>query len=91
MAEKNGIARRESRSGAAVVSAMLSLLPETLTPEIVLALPSITAAAPTITSMKGCAGDCSFGFASRLNASTKLFAVTAWPVLNLKPGRIVKV
>ena len=39
--------------------------------------------------MKAVAGDWIFGFASRLNASAKLFAVTAWPVLNLNPVRIV--
>ena len=49
-------------------------------PEIDLAFPSITASAPTISRMKGLAGEGSLGSASRLNASAKLCAVTLTPV-----------
>ena len=44
----------------------------------------MTASAPSISCRYVVAGDCSFGFASRLNAATKLAAVTRAPVLKRK-------
>ena len=87
----NGIVRRARKSGDAFVSWTTNLLPFALTPEIVCALPSITAWAPWTMSRNWTPVDCIFGFAKRLNASTKLRAVTACPFENRKPGLIVKV
>ena len=67
------------------------MLPFALTPEIVRALPSITAWAPWTMSRNWTPVDCIRGFAKRLNASTKLRAVTGLPFENRKPGLIVNV
>ena len=87
----NGIVRRARKSGDAFVSRTTNLLPLALTPEIVCALPSITAWAPWTMSRNCTPVDCILGFAKRLNASTKLRAVTACPFENRKPGLIVNV
>ena len=84
IAWKNGIVRRETRSGAALVRLIRSVVAlGAVTPEIFVALPSTTACRPAMTSMKGVDGDCSLGLALRLNASTKLAAVTLLPSENL--------
>ena len=53
-------------------------------PETVVALPAMAAFAPTMSRMRKTAGDCITGFASRLNASAKLVAVTGAPVWKRK-------
>src|SRR6266516_3830809 len=93
IAQKNGIAIRERKSGAFFVSVIVSVFPFTTTPEASLAFPSCTAAAPAM-SLTNCApGDCIFGFSTRLIANLKVFAVTAWfdGGENLKPDLTVKV
>ncbi len=70
IAQKKGIASRESRSGARLVSEICSLYGDsTLTPEALVALPSMTAEAPTMSSMNGCAGEAIFGLRLRLIAA----------------------
>ena len=81
-AQKNGIASRASRSGAAATSVMLSLLPLALIPEGSFTFPFSAACAPTTSLMKLTAGDAIFGEKSRSKARTKLCAVTGSPVLN---------
>ncbi len=87
----NGIVRRARKSGDAFVSRTVNLFPCARTPEIVRALPSITACAPWTMSRNATPVDCIRGFAKRLNESTKLRAVTFWPFENRNPGLIVKV
>jgi len=91
MAQKNGIASRAVKSGADFVSLIVSLLPLPMTPEAFLALPLRTASAPTMSAMNCPAGDCMAGFRSRLNAATKLAAVSVLPLLKRIPLRIVNV
>ena len=87
----NGIVSRARKSGDAFVSWTTNLLPFALTPEIVRALPSITAWAPLTMSRNCTPVDCIRGFAKRLNESTKLLAVTGLPFEKRKPGLIVNV
>ena len=85
MAQKNGIAIRARKSGAALVRLMIRCEPLTLTPE------TGDLSEPTTSLKNGRAGDCIFGSASRSNAALKLAAVTAWPFENfVKPALTVK-
>ena len=79
------------KSGDGFVSLTTNLFPCARTPEIVRALPSITAWAPWTMSRNCTPVDCIRGFAKRLKESTKLFAVTAFPFENRKPGLTVNV
>ncbi len=74
MAQKNGIATRARKSGAARFSVTIRCFPRTRTPDIGVV------SAPTMSSMKAVAGDCIFGSALRSNAALKFAAVTLWPV-----------
>ena len=67
------------------------MLPLTLTPEAVLALPLTTFLAPTMSATNFAAGDCIAGFRSRLIAAAKFAGPSVFPSLNLMPLRIVKV
>jgi len=69
-AQKNGIANRASRSGAACVIVIRRWLPLTRTPETGLVF------APTMSDMNAPEGDCIFGSASRSRAALKDAAVT---------------
>jgi len=85
MAQKNGIAIRARKSGAACVSLTIRWLPLTETPE------TGDLSAPTTSWKNGNAGDCIFGSASRSKAALKFAAVTAWPFENfVKPALTVK-
>ena len=70
----NGIVSRARKSGEGFVSRTTNLLPCARTPEIVRALPSITACAPCTMSRNATPVDCIRGFANRLKESTKLRA-----------------
>src|SRR5436190_23986052 len=72
MAQKNGIAIRARKSGAAFVKLTIRWLPLTLTPD------TGDLSAPTTSWKNGRAGDCIFGSASRSNAALKFAAVKAW-------------
>ena len=85
IAQKNGIASRASRSGAACVLVMIRCFPFTRTPETGLLL------APTMSLMKAPDGDCILGSASRSIAALNEAAVTALPSENfVKPASTVK-
>ncbi len=67
---KNGIASRDSRSGALFESRICREYGDsTLTPDAFVPLPSMTVFAPMMSSMKGCAGDAIRGFRLRLIAA----------------------
>ena len=89
IAEKNGRLILARKSAPGFVSVMISLLPLTLTPEAVVALPAATSSAPTMSVMNCTAGDAIAGLRSRLIASAKLWAVTFSPVLNLQPPALL--
>jgi len=91
IAQKNGMAMRAVKSGDALDSVMISLLPETFTPVAFLAFPASTLSAPTMSPMKAAAGDCMAGFRSRLMAAAKFAGPTLAPVLNFMFVRTVKV
>ena len=57
IAQKNHIEIRARKSGAGLVSLIVSLLPATVTPETLLALPSVNAVAPSMSLMKDADGD----------------------------------
>jgi len=76
MAQKNGMAIRARKSGAAFVRVMTRCEPLTLTPE------TGDFDEPTMSEKNGTAGDCIFGSASRSMAALKFAAVTAWPLEN---------
>ena len=85
MAQKNGIAIRARKSGAAFVKLTIRWLPLTLTPD------TGDLSAPTTSWKNGRAGDCIFGSASRSNAALKFAAVTGWPFENfVKPALTLK-
>src|SRR5436190_4381643 len=76
IAQKNGIAIRARKSGAAFVRVMTRCEPLTLTPE------TGDLSDPTMSEKNGTAGDCIFGSASRSIAALKFAAVTAEPSEN---------
>src|SRR5881397_1105422 len=85
MAQKNGMAIRARKSGAAFVRVMTRCEPLTFTPE------TGDLSEPTMSEKNGTAGDCIFGSASRSIAALKLAAVTAWPFENfVKPALTLK-
>src|SRR3954470_14928204 len=85
IAQKNGIAVRARKSGAACVSVKMMWLPLTLTPE------TGDLEEPTMSEKNGTAGDCIFGSASRSNAALKFAAVTGRPFENfVKPAFTLK-
>jgi hypothetical protein len=81
--QKNGSVSRAVKSPSGFVRRICSRYgASTRTPEIFVAFPAITASAPTMSLRypAATAGDSIFGFASRLNASAKLRAVTSAPL-----------
>jgi hypothetical protein len=92
--QKKSIAIFGRNEPSGFISVMVSFWPFAFTPDAVAALPSATACAPTIPLapvMNGTAGDCIFGFRSRLNAAAKFAAVSGWPVFDFQPDLIVNV
>src|SRR5205085_7500498 len=77
IAQKNGIAIRARKSGAAFVRVMTRCEPLTFTPE------TGDLSEPTMSEKNGTAGDCIFGSASRSIAALKFAAVTGAPFENL--------
>jgi hypothetical protein len=84
-AEKNGIEIRARKSGATFVSVMSSRSPRTRIPVAFVALPAITALAPTMSSTNDAAGDCILGFSERRIAYAKFDAVTGVPLEKRNP------
>ena len=76
MAQKNHMAIRLRKSGAGLARRIVSLLPSTVTPEAVFALPSSTACAPTMSATNEPAGDWSFGFRFLSITNLNVSAVT---------------
>ena len=70
MAQKNGIARRASRSGAGCVVVMIRWLPLATTPR------TGDLVEPTMSLMNAPEGDCIFGSALRSNTALNDAAVT---------------
>ena len=91
MAQKNGIEKRARKSGATLVSRIVSRFPRTITPDGRVRLPLSTASAPTTSVRNDEAGDCIFGESARSIERANPLAVTGAPVLKRKPGRIVNV
>jgi hypothetical protein len=94
IAQKKSIAIFERKEPSGFCSVIVSFCPLAFTPDAVAALPSATACAPRIPLapvMNGTAGDCIFGFRSRLNAAAKFAAVRVWPVFDRQPDLIVNV
>jgi hypothetical protein len=58
IAAKNGRLIRARKSADGFVSVIFSLFPVTTTPEALVALPSVTSAAPTMSLMNATEGDC---------------------------------
>src|SRR4051812_26447567 len=82
---------RAPKSGAGCVSRTTRACPRALTPDGDVALPFITASAPTMSWTYWVQGDLATGASTRSIAWAKLLAVTGSPVAKRMPRRIRKV
>src|SRR5262249_7872811 len=84
-------AARVTKSPTGFVSLIMTMLPVAVTPDAVVALPSITSCAPTMSAKIGATADCIACARVRSIVCSTSRGPTTWPVEKRSPFRIVNV